>query len=158
MSPYLITNNSTDFRGAGVSNRDDLDQLGIFKPFGFRGREGCLEINTPVGAKPDEALQSDDSATPNESPFGRVDVLVVERRGVIVTGENGPYYSEWPDIGMEIIWERGQELGALDLSIVHQGRRRHDDNATSPTRKGKRVVISNRRSWGWRGEPVAFED
>lgn len=104
---YLVAQDGANLGGAGVGRGDDLDELGILEPLGLGGSEDGLEIDAPVGAQPHETLQRDNGGTPDECPLRGRDVLVVEFGGVVVTGEDGPYYGERPDVGVEVDGQRG---------------------------------------------------
>ena len=83
---------------AGICNRYDLDQLGLVDGFGLGRGKGSLQIDAPVGAEPDQALDGDDGAAPNEGPFRRLDVLFVTRGREVDGEEGGPHDQERPDV------------------------------------------------------------
>jgi len=98
---YLVARQLTNISYASVCDGDDLDKLSIIDRIHLPGGEEGPEIDAPVGTQPDEALRSDNGADPDKSPLRCTDVRLVELRGEVEGQENGPYYSERPDIGVQ---------------------------------------------------------
>lgn len=115
---YLFALDIADLSRAGIGDGDHFDQFGIIDALGLGGSEGCLQVHTPVGAEPHQALQRDDGAAPHEGPFLRGDVLLVQLGRQVIARKDGPEGDERPDVEMKIPGERRKELGALDLAIV----------------------------------------
>jgi hypothetical protein len=100
-------------------------------------------------AQPDETLDGDDSTAPDESPFLRTDVLLVEVGAQVISQEYGPDDGERPYVGMIVQWERRIQFGRLDLRVVDE--RRHGRSGdggprwrrqeTRPDKKVERVEI-----------------
>lgn len=80
------------------------------------------DVDTPVGAQPDERLDGDDGTAPHDGPFLGSNVLVVEVLVGIKIEEDGPDDGKGPDVCVIPRGKRAQQLGGLDLGIVHEGR------------------------------------
>lgn len=135
---YLVAREGADLGRAGVGDGNDLDELGIFESLRLGGGESGLEVDAPIGAQPHETLQRNDRGTPDEGPFRRRDMLLVQFGGIVVAGEDRPDYSKGPDVSMEVQGQRRQQLGAPDLGVVDERRGSHRGltrrgNATAAT-------------------------
>lgn len=75
-------------------------------------------------AEPSEGLESDDSADPDNCPFLGANVLSVELGAQVKGEEDGPDNGKGPNVGVKVERQRAQQLGALNLRVVDEGR--HD--------------------------------
>lgn len=120
----IFAHDLADFWDTCVQDGNNLDKLGFLDRLGLARSERSLQVDAPMGAKPNERLGGDDGTAPDESPFLRPNMLLVQIVIEVVSGEYGPDDGEWPDIQMPECWHSVQELRALDLVVFYQG---HDE-------------------------------
>lgn len=118
---YLVSHQLADFTSAGVSDRNNFDQLGILDILSLARGESRIESHAPVRAQPNKRLGRDDGSAPDKRPFRTANVLLIEILREIVSKEDGPDYGEGPDIGMEVECQRTKQLRMLNLRIIHEG-------------------------------------
>lgn len=82
---YIVSHQLADLGRTSILNRQDLDEVGLRNALGFDGGKKSLEVDAPVGAEPEQTLDSDDGSTPHKSPLGRLDMLFVQIRGQVVS-------------------------------------------------------------------------
>lgn len=150
---YLVAHKGADIGSASICDGKDLDELGVVDGAGLLGREGGLEVDAPVGAQPDEGLEGDDCADPDEGPLLGLDVFVVELSTEIEAQEDGPYYHEGPDVGVAIERQWPPEVGRLDLRVVDE--RRH--GWSNKEKKGMRCAYASDIDIGRLVEPREFK-
>lgn len=97
---HLVANKRANVGSSSVSNRDDLDGFGIIDGARSVSGKASSEVDVPVRAKPDQALDGDDGSDPDKGPFLSADMFLVELGAEVVSQEDGPYYYERPNIGV----------------------------------------------------------
>jgi hypothetical protein len=120
---YIVAVDLANIGDAGIRGWYDLDKLRGFH--GMRSLSGKLgpQVDAPVGAEPEQALDGHDGSDPDERPFLRADMLLVQLGAQIVPKEDGPDDNKGPHIGVILQGQRRVELGRLDLGVVDE--RRH---------------------------------